>query len=317
MWRARSLVGGQGDELKRRMLFFSLAALLFLYGLAALTSYLVDVPRTDGRGELLACAAAALGLLLIARPHPGVRRQAVTMVCLVAAPILSLLFHRAIEAQVWSVVPLMFAAIFIRTWYPPVTARIATAGLIGAAIGALLIAPVAVPELWLVIYAVSILGAQEVFGIITSALIEAAFRDPLTSVWNRTGVDEHARLLTEHARRTRKPLAIMVFDVDDFKMVNDMHGHPAGDAVLVQVAGQLAERAPERSVLGRIGGDEFVVIAAGHDLASAQRLAAELAAGHQVAVSFGVAAGDPRYEDVRALFAGADDDLYRRKRLRR
>ncbi len=316
MWRAGSLVG-QGSELKRRMLLSSFAALLLLYGLAAISSYVIDVPRTDGRGELLACAAAALGLLLIARPRPGPRRQAATMICLAAAPILSILFHQALEAQVWSVVPLMFVAIFIRTWYPAVPARIATTVLIAAAIGGLLFAPVPVPGLWLVIYAVSILGAQEVFGIITSTLIEAAFRDPLTSVWNRTGVDEYARRLTEHARRTRKPLAVMVFDVDDFKTVNDVHGHPAGDDLLVQVAGRLAGRLPERSVLGRIGGDEFVAIVAGYDLEAARTLAGELAAGHQVAVSFGVAAGDPHREDIRELFTGADDDLYRRKRLRR
>lgn len=317
MWRARSLIGGHGGDIQRRMLLFSFAALLLLYGSAAFTSYVVDVPRTDGRGELLACAAAALGLALMARPRPGPRRQAVTMACLAAAPILSILFHRVLEAQVWSVVPLMFVAIFIRTWYPAVTARVATMVLIAAAIAALLIAPVPVPGLWLVVYAVSIMGAQEVFGIITSALIDAAFRDPLTSVWNRTGVDEHARRLTEHAQRTRKPLAVMVFDVDDFKTVNDVHGHPAGDDVLVRVARGLAERLPERSVLGRIGGDEFVAIVAGYDHEDARRLAGALATGHQVAVSYGVAAGDPRGADIRALFAGADDDLYRRKRLRR
>jgi diguanylate cyclase (GGDEF)-like protein len=88
-----------------------------------------------------------------------------------------------------------------------------------------------------------------------------ADHDALTGVLNRAGFHAAATaLLTESARREQSAAAFVV-DLEDFKAINDVHGHCAGDAVLVQVAGLLHGVATELAgVVGRLGGDEFAVV---------------------------------------------------------
>jgi diguanylate cyclase (GGDEF)-like protein len=99
---------------------------------------------------------------------------------------------------------------------------------------------------------------------------DVANRDPLTGVANRRHFD--VVLQQELAGRTRptgrrpadrSPLALLVIDLDDFKGINDNHGHPIGDAVLCQVAARIESILRSTDTLARIGGDEFAVIAPG------------------------------------------------------
>ncbi|MGE2833130.1 diguanylate cyclase [Mycobacterium sp. SMC-4] len=282
-WRSRSGDGAAlhlDDALRRRMLISYHAILLALYSSAVVQAEVFELVRTDVRGEVLAALVTGVGLALCLRsPLCGVR-YAAAVVCLATAPIVAVLFHDHLVAQVWSVVPLIFVAIFIRTWHDPTTARTATTVMTLGAVAALHLAPAPVPVLYLILYAASIIGACEVFGLANAALLEAAFRDPLTAVWNRAGIKRQVHRLLAQARRRRQSIAVLVFDVDDFKGVNDQSGHAAGDLVLSELARRWRARAPRSSVVGRIGGDEFVVVVRGYDQAQAQSLAATLADGH-------------------------------------
>jgi diguanylate cyclase (GGDEF)-like protein/PAS domain S-box-containing protein len=92
-------------------------------------------------------------------------------------------------------------------------------------------------------------------------LVFQARHDGLTGLPNRTSILERAELMLKHCRATRHRLAVFFLDIDNFKDVNDTLGHEAGDEALEVVAKRLANRLRKDEVIGRMGGDEFVVLA--------------------------------------------------------
>ena len=146
-------------------------------------------------------------------------------------------------------------------------------------------------------------------------LEELARRDPLTGLLNRRGFFELA------ASRDRAELALMVVDVDDFKLVNDRWGHATGDMVLCRIATALSGAAGP-SAVARLGGDEFALVVDATDLECLERAAGELAALRitlpdgtetEVACSAGsslLAAG----ASIDAALAAADAAMYAVKR---
>lgn len=155
-------------------------------------------------------------------------------------------------------------------------------------------------------------------------LRRAAATDQLTGLLNRRATS--ARLADELARCKRHglKLGMVLFDVDRFKSVNDQRGHLAGDEVLKHVARIMADGRRREDVLGRIGGEEFLMILPQHDaeatLAAAERLRVEVAApaisggaGTGVTVSGGVAVYPDDGETWDSLFAAADRRMYRAK----
>jgi two-component system, cell cycle response regulator len=156
---------------------------------------------------------------------------------------------------------------------------------------------------------------------------EAAVRDGLTGVLNRKALDQ--RLLAEIAFAVRHdaPLSVVMLDVDHFKAVNDTYGHPAGDAVLREVATRLTSALRMEDVLGRYGGEEFLIVARditldqGAQLAERMRVLIDsspvLFEGKAIAVSasFGVASlAECTTRDAPALLATVDARLYEAKR---
>jgi diguanylate cyclase (GGDEF)-like protein len=87
-----------------------------------------------------------------------------------------------------------------------------------------------------------------------------ASTDPLTGLKNRRRFDEDLRSAMARARRERTTGAMLMLDLDHFKQVNDEHGHPAGDRLIVEIADVLRRRTRESDSLGRLGGDEFAVV---------------------------------------------------------
>jgi diguanylate cyclase (GGDEF)-like protein len=92
-----------------------------------------------------------------------------------------------------------------------------------------------------------------------SDLEELAYRDELTELPNRRGASRQIDVLISRARRHGHQLALLLIDADRFKRINDDHGHAAGDLVLREIAHRLRERVRREDVVGRWGGEEFVV----------------------------------------------------------
>jgi diguanylate cyclase (GGDEF)-like protein len=143
-----------------------------------------------------------------------------------------------------------------------------------------------------------------------------ADHDPLTNLLNRRSFVQCLDAEVARSRRYTRPLALVVFDLDELKTVNDTQGHAAGDEALKRVADALRATIRSGDNAFRIGGDEFAVIlpeAEEHDArAAAQRIADEL----QLAASFGVAVCSAECE-AGTLLREADDAMYRMKRRRR
>jgi diguanylate cyclase (GGDEF)-like protein len=153
-----------------------------------------------------------------------------------------------------------------------------------------------------------------------------ALVDGLTGLANRRQCEEVLASELARVERFGGPLSVVVADLDWFKDVNDRHGHPSGDAVLREVAVLLQETLRDIDLAGRWGGEEFVLILPGTDLAGgaqvAERIRAALARRIVLAVdgtsipvtaSFGVAATPPA-TTAAELFAAADAALYEAKR---
>ncbi|MCZ2096789.1 MAG: diguanylate cyclase, partial [Anaerolineae bacterium] len=100
-------------------------------------------------------------------------------------------------------------------------------------------------------------------------LEKLAVTDALTGLLNRRALSGLCRREIERAQRHRRDLAVIMFDVDHFKAVNDRYGHAAGDVVLKQVAGVTAQTTRSTDTIARYGGEEFVLIAPETDRASA------------------------------------------------
>src|SRR5690349_9950723 len=98
---------------------------------------------------------------------------------------------------------------------------------------------------------------------------EQARRDPLTGLHNRRYVDERLPGLIADAAAAGTPLTLAVLDLDHFKHVNDTLSHETGDRVLVAVAGLLEAGVPAPGFAARMGGEEFLVVLPGLDLATA------------------------------------------------
>lgn len=90
-----------------------------------------------------------------------------------------------------------------------------------------------------------------------------AFRDGLTGLANRALFLDQLEQAADRHRREMVPLAVLCLDLDDFKTVNDVLGHPAGDELLIRVAGRLTRFVGDAHLVARLGGDEFAVLVDG------------------------------------------------------
>jgi two-component system, cell cycle response regulator len=109
-------------------------------------------------------------------------------------------------------------------------------------------------------------------------LYESSVRDPLTGVFNRKHLNERLTAEVAYAVRHKTDLALLMFDLDHFKGINDEYGHQAGDRVLVGVAGLVLRTIRLEDVLCRYGGEEFVVLVRGTDVRGAMALAERIRA---------------------------------------
>jgi diguanylate cyclase (GGDEF)-like protein len=161
------------------------------------------------------------------------------------------------------------------------------------------------------------------------AVYDMMIRDGLTQIYNRRKLDEEAERECTRAGRYRRPLSLVLFDVDDFKSVNDTYGHLRGDAVLQQVAAAARELTRSEQVVARVGGEEFAVlcpeVGAEGAAALAERLREAMARiehrdqerRFHVTCSFGVAAWRQEGSRFAELYDAADKALYASKQAGR
>ena len=153
-------------------------------------------------------------------------------------------------------------------------------------------------------------------------LREAARTDPLTGLLNRTGFNEAFALELARAGRGGDGFALLVGDLDRFKLINDRLGHQEGDRALERVSAVLNEWARHGDRIARLGGEEFALLAHADSSAEAEALAERLRTrvrelfAHEavpVTISFGVAVYPHDGEDADALLLAADRALYAAK----
>ena len=170
---------------------------------------------------------------------------------------------------------------------------------------------------WIALFGTVAVAAAVVFFLV-SALRVAAREDTLTGLANRRSWDERIEDELERSRRNGSALSVAMFDLDNFKAINDTGGHDAGNRLLQQVANALQTAVRGGGdFLARLGGDEFALLAPGSDEPGIRRLTKRLAYAlpDGVTASVGVATWD-RTENASKMLRRADQAMYATK-LRR
>ncbi len=160
-----------------------------------------------------------------------------------------------------------------------------------------------------------------------------ALTDSLTGLYNRRYLTAHLSGIINQAILRGRPLAVMMFDIDYFKSINDTHGHAAGDEVLIELSKRVLGNLRSVDTVARVGGEEFVVVMPDTELSLAGIIAERLRTGvcdiHfsirgadgkkglVVSVSIGIAMFDPETDSADSIMRRADEALYEAKRCGR
>ncbi|MFZ7094580.1 diguanylate cyclase [Luteimonas dalianensis] len=142
-------------------------------------------------------------------------------------------------------------------------------------------------------------------------LRESSRRDGLTGLYNRTWFHEAFDRMVADSRQSRRPVSLLIVDLDHFKAINDRHGHLVGDEALRWAARRIDSAMDEHALLARFGGEEFVIALPGHDLSAAvavaeavrQALVSEpcLAHDHEIRISASIGVHTINADDIDAV----------------
>ena len=156
---------------------------------------------------------------------------------------------------------------------------------------------------------------------VNQELEELTLSDPLTGIPNRRHFESRWEQEQERSRRSHLPVAVVIADIDRFKLINDKHGHPAGDSVLRRVATALRSRARTIDLVARIGGEEFAFVLPNTDDNGARAFGESIRQvvseldfeGLHVACTISVGVASSASASLSDLLVGADRALYRAK----
>ncbi len=227
----------------------------------------------------------------------------------------------------WVAIPVVTAAARFRLPVFLTGAILAAAGLVLAAVQASSSALVndPAPLIGVIVLLGALVVAQRPLLDAETRWRRDAVLDPLTGLLNRQGLQRRFREVAEQARLSDQPVSLVAFDLDEFKRINDAHGHAQGDAVLTEVAYALRKTLRSFELLYRIGGEELLLILPGTELsvgceiAERARRAIEQSepVGIHVTASFGVSSAIGDGIEFTPLFEAADRSLYAAKRAGR
>jgi diguanylate cyclase (GGDEF)-like protein len=282
-----------------------------------------------GWWELLPLAVAVVGFLIVDRSLATASRPEFTIASawllseLAIAGSIALTGGPRSPAVAWLVIPLV-------TLPARFNSRVVTVG-VGVVTLLLLATTFGVDTPYILDHPQSIIAPLALLGavaLLSSALMKSDLEhrsssviDPLTGMLNRNALQTRIAELVQQATILREPVALIVGDLDNFKAINDGHGHAAGDVVLKDVAYRMRKALRAYDLAYRLGGEEFLIVLPGADSGQAAEVAEALPsaiadepiAGLMVTISFGVSASEPgefAYDDI---FAEADLALYRSK----
>jgi diguanylate cyclase (GGDEF)-like protein len=213
--------------------------------------------------------------------------------------------------------PIIITICLYAGWFLPLPAARAHAlfTLLLTSAGAWLAAPRGFLVFW-VIVVVTAAALTEIQGRLAEGLRRAATTDPLTGLVNRRAWEAETSRVLSHAARTGEPMTVAILDLDQFKEVNDRSGHEAGDRLLRELTARWSGELRLADLLGRYGGDEFVLCLPGTDAAGTAEILARLDASHPFRWSVGTATAVDG-DTVSTMLARADAALYEHKRRSR
>ena len=177
--------------------------------------------------------------------------------------------------------------------------------------------------------AAGIFGGQVAIAIENANLLQEvqrlAITDELTNVLNRRGFDEVANREFGAAKRYSRPLSLIMLDIDRFKAINDVYGHPIGDEILVEIAARARTKIRETDYISRYGGEEFLILLIEQKIDNAKTVAERIrkcvadqpfntSVGKiAVTISVGVTAASSQISSISMMIKTVDKALYKSK----
>jgi diguanylate cyclase (GGDEF)-like protein len=294
------------------------------FALVLLTPFAVNNLLEGRVGPALAIIAVQVALLIdiiaLKRGRPPPVHYGFIILAMVAA-ILVVVQRQGIYGALWSY-PVMLVGYFLLKRRHALLFSLGFLLLMGASVAYWIDPLLAVrvgATLLLTILLVNFV--LNVIGELKEALVLQANTDPLTGIFNRRHMTSSLEFVVEQGRRRVPNNALLVLDIDHFKMINDLFGHGNGDEVLRGLVRVLSERKRKADLMFRAGGEEFVILLIEADETTAIEVAnemrrrieeANLLPGHRVTASVGVA-GQRAGESVDDWLRRADAALYRAK----
>jgi len=314
-------------------------SLAYLFGTGALLTlvWLVNAGSLGFPAVRLVLAAVAsyvVGAILLPAAARSLPLWAYQLILAAGTAVISAIIYGSGETASSYAILYMLVALYAAYFFTRLQAA-AQVALIAVAYAAVLVAEPgeAAVERWLTTIGALCAAAflvgllkERLEGLIAK-LTDAARTDVLTGLLNRRGFQELFETELERARRSGRPLSLLVGDLDHFKLLNDRFGHSAGDRALEHLAEVLATMKRRIDTPARIGGEEFALIvpeSSEHDaymlaerLRISVREAFEAAEGPLVTISFGVASFPNHGATTEALLHSGDQALYAAKELGR
>ena len=337
------------EQRRARVLAWTLATLILLVSAALIEVWLVTYPDDPSKGAFyLGLIASLLGILIVAFII-NYRGQyylsaVLTVVCSFLGPWLSVLLDRSVLRG--DVVPLVYitlslflSALLLPVW---VTGALAMTQFLAVLEISYLVpgsVPINWPSLLAFIFFTSVLAT--VSTVISRAdlnqiamqnmllaenqakTLELSIRDPLTGLYNRRFLEERLAYEVDRARSKNTTVGLVIVDVDNFKHVNDLYGHPEGDSLLRLIGITLRTHIRMSDFVCRYGGDEFVLILPGASLAITRQRAEKLCTevrnleaedaelfAKGITISLGVAVFPLHGKSDDEIFNAADKALY-------